>query len=346
MVLDGVGARFGSVAERNPGVFESLSVDELGRLDDCDVVRYLADAGGGVAANTQRVLDQPTNRSLRAAARGGYPRCRTTTCRPAVDLGGVDDVRRLAGWLAAVHDVGEASPASAVRDRGPADAMRPYALVAHPRPADDPDRPLARHELVGQRAVQEFLADELGVAFHETVAQLGCVVGGHHGVPPESSALAFVSGRPDLTGPGRGPMPGGPCCAGRPTSSAGPTCSSGARPSTSAGPRRCCRRPCDRCGLIASVRSRSAGRREAVAAQVVEGRTPRCGHQPGASPSRGHRARDVAERHRPRGGPTPSTTTARRRPSRPARRAGRARPARSGRGPGRRWSPAGVPAGR
>lgn len=102
--------------------------------------------------------------------------------------------------------------------------------------------------------------------------------------------------------------------------------------------------------VIVADRSRPplpvGGPTAAVAAQVVEGRTPRRGHQPGASPSRGHRARDVAERHRPRGGPTPSTTTARRRPSRPARRAGRARPARSGRGPGRRWSPAGVPAGR
>jgi CRISPR-associated endonuclease/helicase Cas3 len=122
--------------------------------------------------------------------------------RLAADLGGVDDVRRLAVWLAAVHDVGKASPAFAVQDRGLADAMRAHGLAANPRLADDPDRSVARHEVVGQRAVQEFLAEELGFAFRGSAAQLGCVVGGHHGVPPESSLLTFVNGRPDLAGTG------------------------------------------------------------------------------------------------------------------------------------------------
>lgn len=122
--------------------------------------------------------------------------------RLAADLGGVDEVARLVTWLAAVHDVGKASPAFAVQDRGLADAMRAHGLAAHPRLADDPERSLARHEVVGQRAVQEFLAEELGFAFRGTAAQLGCVVGGHHGVPPESSVITFVSGRPDLAGTG------------------------------------------------------------------------------------------------------------------------------------------------
>lgn len=124
------------------------------------------------------------------------------TARLARDLGDVDDVRRLAVWLAAVHDVGKASPAFAVQDRGLADAMRGHGLVAHPRLVDNPDRPRVRHEMVGQRAVQEFLADELGFAFRGTAAQLGCVVGGHHGVPPASSDIALVAGRADLAGTG------------------------------------------------------------------------------------------------------------------------------------------------
>lgn len=70
VVLDAVGARLGSVAEGRPGVFEPLSFEELGRLDDCDVVLHLVDTSGRVDGNTQRVLDQPTFQALRAAREG------------------------------------------------------------------------------------------------------------------------------------------------------------------------------------------------------------------------------------------------------------------------------------
>lgn len=70
VVLEAVGARLGSVAEGKPGVFEPLSYEELGRLEDCDVVLHLVDTTGEVDDNTQRVLDQPTFRALPAAREG------------------------------------------------------------------------------------------------------------------------------------------------------------------------------------------------------------------------------------------------------------------------------------
>jgi iron complex transport system substrate-binding protein len=74
VVLGAVGAQFGSVAAGKPGASTPLSFEQLGLLDDCDVVLHLVDTAGGVDANTQRVLDQPTFRALRAAREGRvYP---------------------------------------------------------------------------------------------------------------------------------------------------------------------------------------------------------------------------------------------------------------------------------
>ncbi|HYH30809.1 MAG TPA: ABC transporter substrate-binding protein [Pseudonocardia sp.] len=74
VVLERVGARFGRVADGKPGVFEALSFEQLGLLDDCDVILHLADTSGNVNAETQRVLDQPTFRALPAARAGHvYP---------------------------------------------------------------------------------------------------------------------------------------------------------------------------------------------------------------------------------------------------------------------------------
>jgi CRISPR-associated endonuclease/helicase Cas3 len=114
----------------------------------------------------------------------------------------VDAVRRLVAWLAAVHDVGKASPAFAVQDSALADAMRSHGLAADRRYQDDPQRGRVRHEMVGQRAVRVWLADELGFAYDGAAAALGCVVGGHHGVPPTPSDINLVSQRSDLAGTG------------------------------------------------------------------------------------------------------------------------------------------------
>ncbi|MGH3586868.1 MAG: CRISPR-associated endonuclease Cas3'', partial [Pseudonocardia sp.] len=120
--------------------------------------------------------------------------------RLEADLGTIDDVRTVVTWLAAVHDVGKLSPAFAVQAPRLADAMRERGLVARPQLAYDSDRAKVRHEVVGQLAVRTFLADELGFDYRTTAAQLACIVGAHHGVPPDSSLKNFVIRQKELVG--------------------------------------------------------------------------------------------------------------------------------------------------
>lgn len=123
--------------------------------------------------------------------------------RIASDLpDGADGVRVLACWLAGVHDVGKASPAFAVQVGMLADHMRRFGLATNPRIADDPKRREVSHAIVGHLAVRDWLSQELGLAPRGIAAQLGSVVGGHHGVPPEPSQLALAIDRPDLVGDG------------------------------------------------------------------------------------------------------------------------------------------------
>lgn len=115
-------------------------------------------------------------------------------------------VRPLVTWLAAVHDVGKASPAFSVQviEDAPelVDAMRRRGLMAASALGHDLDRPKVRHEFVGQLAVRSWLADMHGFAARGSARQLGCVVGGHHGVPPGDAELMLVKERPDLAGTG------------------------------------------------------------------------------------------------------------------------------------------------
>ena len=127
--------------------------------------------------------------------------------RVAADLdGGVADVRMLVTWLAAVHDVGKISPAFTVQvlkdAPGLLDVMRHCGLAVDPRFADDTNRSRVRHEFVGQEVVRTWLADERGFPFQGVAAQLACVVGAHHGVPPGRSEIAYVQGGRGLAGRG------------------------------------------------------------------------------------------------------------------------------------------------
>lgn len=123
--------------------------------------------------------------------------------RIAADLGGsVSAVRTVATWLGAVHDVGKISPAFAVQCPRLADEMRKHGLVADPALAASRERSRARHEVVGQQAVRVFLRDHLGFDFRGAAAQFACVVGGHHGVPPDSDLQTWLRGRGDLAGTG------------------------------------------------------------------------------------------------------------------------------------------------
>ncbi|MGQ0841643.1 CRISPR-associated helicase Cas3' [Actinokineospora sp.] len=115
---------------------------------------------------------------------------------------GATGVRALACWLAAVHDVGKASPAFAVQVEKLADHMRPFGLNANPRLTNDRKRSQVNHALVGNVAVRDWLTDERGFDFRGSAAQLGSIVGSHHGMSPEDARLAEVEGRGDLAGGG------------------------------------------------------------------------------------------------------------------------------------------------
>ncbi|PRX95417.1 CRISPR-associated helicase Cas3' [Allonocardiopsis opalescens] len=110
--------------------------------------------------------------------------------------GGMDDARRLAVWLAAVHDIGKAAPAFACQVEALAVAMRDEGL-AMPGEKRMPDRRLGPHGLAGQLLLQEWLTEHHGWARRAT-AQLAVVVGGHHGVPPSHSDISELRRHPAL----------------------------------------------------------------------------------------------------------------------------------------------------
>ncbi|WP_331739431.1 CRISPR-associated helicase Cas3' [Streptomyces sp. NBC_01187] len=109
---------------------------------------------------------------------------------------GEDDARRLAVWLAGVHDIGKATPAFACQVELLAARMRDQGLSV-PLEKQLLDRRLARHALAGQVLLKEWLVEQHGWAGPVT-AQLTAVVGGHHGVPPEHWDIKVVGDHPEL----------------------------------------------------------------------------------------------------------------------------------------------------
>ncbi|KUP97431.1 CRISPR-associated helicase/endonuclease Cas3 [Thermobifida cellulosilytica] len=105
--------------------------------------------------------------------------------------GGEEDARRLAVWLAAVHDVGKATPAFACQVEELAAAMRDAGL-GMPRREQLPDRRMVPHGLAGQVLLQKWLVERHGWTRRETL-QFAIVVGGHHGVPPTNSDISQVN---------------------------------------------------------------------------------------------------------------------------------------------------------
>lgn len=112
---------------------------------------------------------------------------------------GESDARRLIAFLAGVHDVGKATPAFACQVAVLADVARGVGLHV---PVLFPDeRRRLPHSLAGEAILERWLADAHG---WEGLAaqQLGVVVGGHHGVPPERAAVATAFDREHLIGVG------------------------------------------------------------------------------------------------------------------------------------------------
>lgn len=111
--------------------------------------------------------------------------------------GGERDGRRLAVWLAGVHDVGKATPAFACQVDQLADVMRAQGLEMRTRRQFGPDRRLAPHGLAGQVLLAQWLEERHGWAGRQS-AQFAVVVGGHHGVMPDHGQVKGLDDRPHL----------------------------------------------------------------------------------------------------------------------------------------------------
>ncbi|WP_439675803.1 type I-E CRISPR-associated protein Cse1/CasA [Embleya sp. MST-111070] len=107
------------------------------------------------------------------------------------------DARLLAVWLAAVHDIGKATPAFACQVDSLADRMRSAGLDMPLRKQFGEDRRMAPHGLAGQLLLQEWLTGRHGWPRRAAV-QFGIVPGGHHGVPPAHEQIRDLVAHPEL----------------------------------------------------------------------------------------------------------------------------------------------------
>jgi CRISPR-associated endonuclease/helicase Cas3 len=110
--------------------------------------------------------------------------------------GGETEARCLMVWLAAVHDIGKATPAFACQVDQLANRMRAEGLEMRTARAFGPDRRMAPHGLAGQLLLGEWLESH-GWTGRQS-GQFTIVVGGHHGVPPEHGQIKALDDRPYL----------------------------------------------------------------------------------------------------------------------------------------------------
>lgn len=111
--------------------------------------------------------------------------------------GGPDDARALTVWLAAVHDIGKATPAFACQVDLPARAMREAGLEMRHHRQYGADRKIAPHGLAGHLVLQEWLAEVHGWPARVS-GQVAIVAGGHHGVPPGHQRIHDLLLHPEL----------------------------------------------------------------------------------------------------------------------------------------------------
>ncbi|MEU6523228.1 CRISPR-associated helicase Cas3' [Streptomyces sp. NPDC046924] len=111
--------------------------------------------------------------------------------------GGEADARRLAVWLAGVHDLGKATPAFACQVESLAQTMRDHGLEMRSQAAMGGDRRLAPHGLAGQLLLAEWLEERHGWPARQT-GQFAVALGGHHGVPPEHGQINGLDSHPEL----------------------------------------------------------------------------------------------------------------------------------------------------
>ncbi|MET9219045.1 type I-E CRISPR-associated protein Cse1/CasA [Streptomyces sp. NPDC003300] len=111
--------------------------------------------------------------------------------------GGVEDGRRLVGWLAGVHDIGKATPAFACQVDPLAQVMRDHGLDMPSFERLREDRKLGPHGLAGQLLLSEWLNERHGWS-NRVSGQFAVVIGGHHGVPPGHQRLHDLALHPEL----------------------------------------------------------------------------------------------------------------------------------------------------
>ncbi len=121
--------------------------------------------------------------------------------RVVVDAAGDEEsAGRLLRFLAGVHDIGKATPVFQSKVPVLAEQLRTHGLALGIDVSTE-DRRRLPHGLAGQVLIEDYLA---GRGWRRTTArQLGAVIGGHHGIPPELSEVEAATLRPALLGQGR-----------------------------------------------------------------------------------------------------------------------------------------------
>ncbi|HEU5128257.1 MAG TPA: CRISPR-associated helicase Cas3' [Glycomyces sp.] len=111
--------------------------------------------------------------------------------------GGRDDALLACTWLAGVHDIGKATPAFAMQVPWLFSAMEYDGLTA--RAQVKSDRRLAPHATAGMIMLDRWLTERHDWDADRT-KQFSVVVGGHHGLPPQSDQYESAKDRPHLLG--------------------------------------------------------------------------------------------------------------------------------------------------
>ncbi|MEU2391463.1 type I-E CRISPR-associated protein Cse1/CasA [Streptomyces sp. NPDC007369] len=127
--------------------------------------RHMADS----AAMAARLWEEWTPLNIRALVAESLP-------------GGSDDAKRLVVWLAAIHDIGKATPAFSCQVDSLAQGMRDVGLDMPTAKQLGENRKRAPHGMAGQVILEEWL-ERHGWSPRAAMA-FAVAVGGHHGVLP------------------------------------------------------------------------------------------------------------------------------------------------------------------
>lgn len=118
--------------------------------------------------------------------------------------GGHSDALLACAWLAGVHDIGKATPAFAIQVPWLFSAMEHGGLTA--RMQVEKDRRFAPHATAGMVVLDRWLNDRHGWDTADA-GQFSIVVGGHHGLPPDSEQYRRAEDHQHLLGWSRADAP-------------------------------------------------------------------------------------------------------------------------------------------